>query len=886
MARERKKAPVPTRAAKAVTRRAKQDRAAQRDNAWRALNPLKAPPKLKHKTYFELVENADKKMKQLEYKITTERHPPPGFEFVPIGHPKLTQACKDLSRDQDAMIFIVSNSTNPDNLDHHMNRVGYHFRGTIVDQARTAVKEDGQSAHLLQTHHLGIPEPIPETQQEIDMQADAVLKDLFPRIPNFDRKEIIQHAFKKDGKFHGKCKVGIASGLTLARRVQLAAIAHIRHTHTRYDELLKTTSWTNARKAVEKPCLDIIVKWRGDEETGRDQLDEILREVIEISDTEEESEDDTPTGDSAAAQPVSIMPPVALATEPSALQDMRPANPPPSQAHRRDLSIPGLSSSSKPKGISKAEKRSARKTQRFRRYAAAAEALAGSSHQNGHANDSDVVRTGSIPMDLLMSPGLARSIHPSREPTVVVTRGTPNVEQMPRRIELRTNPQRYDSSPRWERTATVAHSLPEANGYAPPQSIHDSEGYRPKVGHPPTSYGYEQVPVSPLRHGLQDMLLESIEPASPAGVQASPGTSRISHREPRHFEQPSRIISRGAYEPMGSTPHFQSPGDVIHGSEFGTRRYRVEDHAPREPDAYPGSFISINHQGRGEDPRRESVRYYPDRPASSFGGTDQHQAWPVTSDRMAHYHDDIPIRSRANPVITDDQYRRPHQVVEVQRRPDEDNQVAHLRREEMMRDIPIRRDTHVENVQDNHRIVYIREAHTRPRSSREHYSVPVNHSGHGVTTYEETSALGMPAAGHRQHVVVDAPLDLEHRDYRQPSHYQHFGREPVGWPGNESRDARPVNSDPGALDSRYASTRHGFYERSNTVSIPEPLHDRRHAYHHELIGHVEVEPQQAHYRRDHHSYVTPSVRDDYIENHGTPLRHYVPEPQRVVWVDR
>lgn len=43
-----------------------------------------------------------------QQQITTERNPPPGFEFVPIGHPKLTQACKDLSREQDAMIFIVS----------------------------------------------------------------------------------------------------------------------------------------------------------------------------------------------------------------------------------------------------------------------------------------------------------------------------------------------------------------------------------------------------------------------------------------------------------------------------------------------------------------------------------------------------------------------------------------------------------------------------------------------------------------------------------------------------------------------------------------------------------------------------------------------------------
>lgn len=40
--------------------------------------------------------------------ITPRKSPPPGFEFVPIGNPELTSACKELSREKDAMIFIVS----------------------------------------------------------------------------------------------------------------------------------------------------------------------------------------------------------------------------------------------------------------------------------------------------------------------------------------------------------------------------------------------------------------------------------------------------------------------------------------------------------------------------------------------------------------------------------------------------------------------------------------------------------------------------------------------------------------------------------------------------------------------------------------------------------
>jgi hypothetical protein len=46
----------------------------------------------------------------------------------------------------------------------------------------------------------------------------------------------------------------------------------------------------NARKVVEPVCLDVLVKWRGDEETGRDQMDEIIREVVVITDSEDEDD--------------------------------------------------------------------------------------------------------------------------------------------------------------------------------------------------------------------------------------------------------------------------------------------------------------------------------------------------------------------------------------------------------------------------------------------------------------------------------------------------------------------------------------------------------------------------------------------------------------------
>lgn len=90
--------------------------------------------------------------------------------------------------------------------------------------------------------------------------------------------------------FHGEPTVGLQTNIPLSRRVQLAVLAHIRHTHTRYDKLLRETTWMNARKVVEPVCLDVLVRWRGDEETGRDQMDEIIREVVIITDSEDEDD--------------------------------------------------------------------------------------------------------------------------------------------------------------------------------------------------------------------------------------------------------------------------------------------------------------------------------------------------------------------------------------------------------------------------------------------------------------------------------------------------------------------------------------------------------------------------------------------------------------------
>jgi hypothetical protein len=40
--------------------------------------------------------------------VTTDQHPPPGFEFIAAGNALLSAKCKELSREQEALVFIVS----------------------------------------------------------------------------------------------------------------------------------------------------------------------------------------------------------------------------------------------------------------------------------------------------------------------------------------------------------------------------------------------------------------------------------------------------------------------------------------------------------------------------------------------------------------------------------------------------------------------------------------------------------------------------------------------------------------------------------------------------------------------------------------------------------
>ncbi|KAG6005948.1 hypothetical protein E4U21_007512 [Claviceps maximensis] len=575
-------------------------------------------PKFKHHTYFEFVENKEKK-KKLEVQVTRAKTPPPGFEFVPIGNPVLTSACKELSRERDAMIFIVS-SVATNCLSQQVNRLGHHVRQTIVEAARESI------AHLPQSGAAtpdGKPEPIPESQAEYHLQADAALRDLFPRIPNTDRQIIIEHAFTRvsiplhgssqcsltnriiSQRTNGKVEqpVGFSDDISLARRVQLAVLAHIRHAHTRYDELLKEAGWQMARRAVEELCLDIIVKWRGDEETGRDQLDEILREVVIISDSEgDESEEET-TDDSSAEDSGSVTSVVVVSEQSVPVQSI---------ASRGHVPSPGLAAGpsrmlthardNQPRGSLDRGPISSRKDQRgFKRYRAWQDAII--RNREPGVQGPDFLPRDDVEYDPL-HPQIYLETH-----------------QGSQQVPLAHNDGRPPRATGFQVSASMrtrcSPSLPRHIGTPPPVASHTAEAQPSGNGLDPLTYGhptngpgppFSSRPLPPITHRVRDLLVPSIEPISletmkPAFVRTVPPrqlspVDHLHYRTQELFPQSTNTQSMESFREDMARPGGRrvicdpsaqrlQPSNIVNEGSFYVAPIRAEGLPYQDPSGCP-----------------------------------------------------------------------------------------------------------------------------------------------------------------------------------------------------------------------------------------------------------------------------------------------------------
>jgi hypothetical protein len=254
--------------------------------------------------------------------ISFRAEPPPGYTFIPAGNPQLTNALKEFSRKEQRKIHQVSVGpltrmtvmadclqTTPHasrhELSREVHRVGYHFPTDIVAKVcahygvrltsggRVINENDSNGQIVMRVYQKGQLVLDEKVQDQVTINTDAkeTIKDLFPKIPDNDLYQIIKTAFQL-----GDGKVGTADEIPLVRRAQLSVVAHIRHTYTSYDRLLRRLPYNEARHQVEEETLKKLVEWRGDDDNKADDsrraaVNDLVRDVVVISDDDDSNSD-------------------------------------------------------------------------------------------------------------------------------------------------------------------------------------------------------------------------------------------------------------------------------------------------------------------------------------------------------------------------------------------------------------------------------------------------------------------------------------------------------------------------------------------------------------------------------------------------------------------
>ncbi|PLB44588.1 hypothetical protein P170DRAFT_288901 [Aspergillus steynii IBT 23096] len=167
---------------------------------------------------------------------------PENYVFVPKGDVYITRHCRSKTKETERTVYVVydNEAKYPQGL-----RVPSDIYDAVLKSAAATAESRASAVKLRDEKDLA--------------HSREVLSSEFPLMPTESLDAILDHAFCK-----GSGRVGRTSLVDEENKAAMAVEAHIRHTHTPYEELLRAgTSRDTARRNVREKIQSIMAAWQG-----------------------------------------------------------------------------------------------------------------------------------------------------------------------------------------------------------------------------------------------------------------------------------------------------------------------------------------------------------------------------------------------------------------------------------------------------------------------------------------------------------------------------------------------------------------------------------------------------------------------------------------------
>ncbi|KAI1130987.1 hypothetical protein F5Y10DRAFT_93761 [Nemania abortiva] len=164
---------------------------------------------------------------------------PQGYKFLPKGNPYMTRNCRQRTQLAHQVVYAVVND--------EKKQVGIRIPASIHDAVEQSERSTRQSRQQNVMKH----------DKSVEECFRKAILDRFPQIPPRELRMVMSRATQK-----GQGRVGRTGTIEMEEKARLATQAHIRHTKTDYDKILKGgTGRESARKSTFQIVLDISKQW-------------------------------------------------------------------------------------------------------------------------------------------------------------------------------------------------------------------------------------------------------------------------------------------------------------------------------------------------------------------------------------------------------------------------------------------------------------------------------------------------------------------------------------------------------------------------------------------------------------------------------------------------